>query len=156
MQANPTIVGLLNDYLTMELTAVNIYFTHSRMCENWGFEHLAGKLREIAFAEMKDTEAIIDRILFYDGVPNVARLGAVTLGESATEALTIGVRVERDALEFLNRGVKTCVEEGDEATREFLASAIPDEEEHLDWLETQLDLVERIGEAHYLAQQVRG
>lgn len=155
MQANARIVELLNDYLTMELTAVNIYFAHSRMCANWGFHHLGEKLREIAFSEMKDTEALIDRILFFEGVPNVARLGTVTLGENAKEALEIGVRVERDTLDFLTQGVKTCVEEGDEATREFLASAIPDEEEHLDWLETQIGLLDTIGEAHYLAQQVR-
>lgn len=155
MQANPRIVELLNDYLTIELTAVNIYFGHSRMCVNWGFESLAERFREIAFSEMKDAEAIVDRVLFFEGVPNLARLGTVTLGEGATEALEIGVRVERDALEFLTRGVKTCVEEGDEATREFVARAIPDEEAHLDWLETQLDLIRTIGEAHYLAQHVR-
>lgn len=155
MQGNPRIVEVLNDYLTMELTAVNIYFTHSRMLSNWGLEHLAEKFREISFSEMKDTEALVDRVLFLEGVPNVARLNPVTLGENPREALEIGARVEREALEFLNRSVKTCVEEGDEATREFLAAAIPDEEAHLDWLETQLDLLGRVGEPHYLAAQIR-
>lgn len=155
MQGNPTVVELLNEYLTMELTAVNIYFAHSRMLANWGFEHLAEKFREISFSEMKDTEELIDRILFLDGVPNVARLNAVSLGENAGEALEIGTRVEREALEFLTRAVKTCVAEGDEASREFFASSIPDEEAHLDWLETQLALIGTLGDAHYLAQQIR-
>lgn len=155
MQGNPAIVELLNEYLTLELTAVNIYFTHSRMLSNWGLDHLAEKFREIAFSEMKDVEAVIDRVLFFEGVPNVARLGAVTLGENAREALEIGLRVERGAVDFLTAGVKTCVEQGDEGTREILAAAILDEQEHLDWLETQIDLLGTLGEAHYFAQQVR-
>lgn len=156
MQGNQKIVELLNDYLTMELTAVNIYFAHSRMAANWGYERLAERLREIAFAEMKDTEEIIDRILYFEGLPNVQRLGTVTLGENGKEALQIGVRIEREALEFLNRGIETCVEEGDQATREFLAHAVGDEEEHLEWLETQLELIDRIGEELYFSQQVHG
>lgn len=154
MQGNPTVIELLNRYLTLELTAVNIYFGHSRMCESWGFHKLAAKLREIAMAEMHDVEEIIDRILFFEGVPNLQRLETVTLGENAKETLEVGIRVEAEALEFLTGAVKTCVEEGDEATREFLAKAIPAEEEHLDWLEAQLELIESVGEDNYLAQQI--
>lgn len=154
MQGNPKIVELLNHYLTMELTAVNTYFAHSRMCANWGYGHLTEKFREVAFSEMRDAEEAVDRILYFEGVPNMQRLEAVTLGESVREQLDISVRVEREAIEWLNGAVATCVEEGDQGTREFLARKIPDEEEHLDWFEAQLDLIDQVGEQNYLAQQI--
>lgn len=155
MQADRQVVELLNEYLTMELTAVNTYFGHSRMCSNWGYERLAEKFREIAFSEMRDAQAAIDRVLFFDGVPNLQRLNPVTLGETVPEQLEVGVRVEREALAWLNRAVATCVETGDQGSREFFAAHIADEEEHLDWLEAQVALVEQLGESHYLAQQLR-
>lgn len=155
MQAERQALEMLNDYLTMEMTAVNTYFGHARMCSNWGYERLAGKFREISFSEMRDAEAAIDRLLFFEGVPNLQRLNPVTLGETVPEQLEVGVRIERDALEWLNQAVATCVDTGDQGSREFFAAHIPDEEEHLDWLEAQVDLVEQLGEAHYLSQQIR-
>ena len=155
MQADPRIVELLNDHLTIELTAVNSYVAHSRMCANWGYERLAEAFRKIAFDEMKDTEAIIDRVLFFEGVPNMQRLGNVVLGETVREQLEISLRVEREAIEFLTGAVKRCVEIGDEATREFFAPRLLEEEEHVDWLEAQLDQIGQLGEQLYLSQQVK-
>jgi len=96
MQTNPRVVELLNEYLTLELTALNAHFGHSRMCANWGYGRLADKFREVAFAEMKDAEAIVDRVLFFDGLPNLQRLNTVRLGESPVEALRLGLELERD------------------------------------------------------------
>lgn len=156
MQTSGRIVELLNDYLTLELTAVNAYFAHSRMCANWGYERLAERLREISFGEMRDVEELIDRILYFEGVPNLQRLGSVQLGESPVEALRLGLETERGLVRWLTEAIPVCIEEGDQATREFLAARLTDEEEHVDWFETQLDVVDRLGEAHYLAQQMGG
>ncbi|HVM40296.1 MAG TPA: bacterioferritin [Acidimicrobiia bacterium] len=156
MQTNPRVVELLNEYLTLELTALNAHFGHSRMCANWGYGRLADKFREVAFAEMKDAEAIVDRVLFFDGLPNLQRLNTVRLGESPVEALRLGLELERDLVAWLTDAVGEVLGLGDQATREFLAERLPEEEEHIDWFETQLDTVERIGEAHYLAQQIHG
>lgn len=155
MQAESRVVELLNEYLTLELTAVNAHFGHSRMCVNWGYERLAEKYREVAFSEMKDAEEIIDRVLFFEAVPNLQRLHTVRLGESPVEALRLGLELERELITWLTAAVGECVQLGDQATREFFADRLAEEEEHIDWFETQLDVVEQVGEAHYLAQQIR-
>jgi bacterioferritin len=155
LQGDPRIVELLNQHLTFELTAVNQYFLNSRMCANWGYERLARRHREIALEEMRDTEALIDRILYLDGLPNLQRLGTVKVGETAIEQIRLAAELERTAVGNLDGHVATCVEVGDQGTREFLAAMIAEEERHVDWWETQLATIDQIGETLYLAQQLR-
>jgi bacterioferritin len=155
MKGSDRVTEALNDLLTLELTVINQYFLHSKMCENWGYARLAKRLRDVAFEEMKDAESIIDRILFLEGLPNMQRLGAVRIGESVPEQLQIQLEAEREALTILAEGIKASLEEGDEASREFFAGSLLEEEEHADWLETELSLIEQVGEANYLAQQIR-
>lgn len=155
MKGSERVVEALNDLLTLELTVINQYFVHSKMCENWGLERLAARFREIAMEEMRDAEEIIDRILFLEGLPNMQRLGVVTVGETVTEQFRIQLEGERQALQILGDAVAVSLEEGDQASREFFAGRLPEEEEHVDWLETQLSLLEQVGEGHYLAQHIR-
>ncbi len=155
MQGDPRIVELLNQHLTLELTAINQYFLNARMCENWGYSRLAKRHREISLEEMGDTEELIDRILYLEGLPNLQRLGTIRIGETPVEQIQLAAELERIALRDLNRYVGTCVEVGDQGTREFLAGMISEEERHLDYWETQLATIGQLGEAHYLAQQLR-
>jgi bacterioferritin len=154
MKGNGRVTDALNELLALELTVVNQYFLHSRMCENWGYRRLAKRFREVALEEMKDAERIIDRILFLEGVPNMQRLGAVTIGESVPEQLQIQLEAERQALKILADGIRVSLEEGDDASREFFAGSLLEEEKHADWLETELSLIDQVGEANYLAQQI--
>ena len=154
MKGNGRVIEKLNDLLTLELTVINQYFLHAKMCENWGYRRLAKRFRDVAFEEMKDAESIIDRILLLEGVPNMQRLGAVTIGESVPEQLQIQLEGERQALKVLADGIKVSLEEGDDASREFFAGSLLGEEEHADWLETELSLIGQVGEANYLAQQI--
>lgn len=155
MKGSERVVEVLNDLLTLELTAVNQYMAHAKMCENWGYERLARRFRDTALEEMRDAEAIIDRILFLEGVPNLQRLGPVAVGESPREQIELALQTERQALDLLARGVAVSLEEGDNASREFFAARLPEEEEHVNWAETQLALISQLGDQHYLAQQVR-
>jgi bacterioferritin len=155
VQADPRIVELLNELLTTELTAINQYFLSSRMCANWGYARLARLHRDISLDEMKDTEAIIDRILYLDGLPNLQRLWTVQVGETPLEQMELALELERDAVRRLNAGVALCLELGDHGTREHLGAMIVDEERHVDLWETQLDAYHKVGEANYLAQQLR-
>ena len=147
MQGDPRILELLNQHLTFELTAVNQYFLNSRMCANWGYERLAKRHREIAMEEMRDTEELIDRILYLDGHPNLQRLGTVRTGETAIEQIRLALELERTAVANLNGYVATCTEVGDQGTREFLAAMIAEEERHVDCWETQLVTIDQIGES---------
>jgi bacterioferritin len=155
LQGDPRVLELLNQHLTLELTAINQYFLNARMCENWGYMRLAKRHREISLEEMRDTEELIDRILYLDGHPNLQRLGTVRVGETPVEQITLALDLEHTAVRDLNGHIATCVEIGDQGTREFLAAMISEEEQHVDYWETQLTTIEQIGEAHYLAQQVR-
>ena len=155
MKAAKGIIDLLNDVLTAELVAINQYFADAKMCENWGYERLAKKFRDESIDEMRDAEELMDRILFLDGVPNMQRLGTVRIGESVPEKLTVALDLERQAIERLNKGIARCTDAGDNGTREILEKILEGEEEHADWLETQLDLIRQVGEAHYLSQQIR-
>lgn len=156
MKGDPKVVDALNDLLTLELTVVNQYFVHSRMCENWGYKRLAERFRADAMDEMKDAEEIIDRILYFEGVPNVQRIGTVALGETPQEQLQLALDAERGAVELLTSCVAVCEKAGDVGTREFLAPKIADEEDHIDWFESQLQLIEQVGIENYLAAQIRG
>ena len=154
MQSTPEIIELLNDVLTAELTAINQYFIHYKMQENWGYKRLAEKGKEESFGEMKHAEELIERILYLEGVPNMQRLGPVKVGETVPEQLKAELQTEVEAIARLAAGVEQC-RRTDEGTRLLLEEILSDEEDHADWLETQLTLVEQLGEAHYLAQQLR-
>lgn len=154
MQGTRRVIELLNEVLTAELTAVNQYFLHAKMCENWGYERLARHNREESIGEMKDAEALVDRILYLEGAPNLQRLGSVMVGENVPEQLRLDLEVEREAIARLNRAIAACTEEGDHGTRELLEEILEGEESHADWLETQLHLIGELGETHYLAQQL--
>jgi bacterioferritin len=154
MQGHPEIIEILNDVLTAELTAVNQYFGHSRMQKNWGYKRLADHSYDESIDEMKHADSLIERILYLDGMPNLQRLGSVRLGENPVEQLRLDLEVEREAVDRFNRGIARCVELGDNGTRELLADMLTSEEEHVDWLETQLSLVEALGEQLYLSEQM--
>jgi bacterioferritin len=155
MHGNEGVIELLNEVLTAELTAVNQYFLDAKMFDNWGYERLGQRFRDESIGEMKDADELIERILYLEGHPNMQRLGTVQVGETAIEKLTLGLDLERQAISRLNRGIALCVAQDDNGTRELLEGILTGEEDHADWLETQLELVRQLGEAHYLAQQVR-
>jgi bacterioferritin len=148
------IIELLNDVLTAELTAVNQYFVDSKMFDNWGYERLAEKFREESISEMKDADALIGRILFLEGVPNLQRLGTLRVGETAGEKFDAALAVEYEAIDRHNAGIARCVAAGDNGSRELLEHVLEGEEEFTDWLETQVELIRQVGESHYLAQQI--
>lgn len=148
------IIVLLNEVLTGELTAVNQYFLHAKMCANWGLSKLAAKVRAESIDEMRHAEQLIDRILYLGGVPNVQRLGKVNIGETVPEQFACDLAVELEAIPRLNEGIALCREVGDNGTRALLEGILVSEEEHLDWLEAQLELIDRLGVQNYLAQQL--
>ncbi len=125
------------------------------MCENWGYGRLAEYIRHESIDEMKHADQIIDRILFLEGVPNMQRLNPVRVGETVPEQFEVDLQLEYTAIARLNAGVATCVSVGDNATRAMLEGILVSEEEHADWLEAQIELIRQIGDAHYLAQQIR-
>ncbi|MGM0574596.1 MAG: bacterioferritin [Myxococcota bacterium] len=151
---SPDIVKLLNDVLTAELTAINQYFVHAKMCDNWGFERLAKKIRGESIEEMVHAEEIVERILYLEGIPNLQRIGKVSVGETVKEQFELDLAMEMDALERFNAGVAQCRDAGDNGTRLLLEKMLHDEEEHVDWLEAQLELMERVGVERYLAEQI--
>ena len=154
MQGDPEIIEALNEILTAELTAINQYFIHAKMRENWGFKKLAAVARRESIEEMEDAEKLIDRILYLDGVPNLQRYNPVLVGETVPEQLALELQTETEAIERYNRGVALAVAKGDNGTRELLEHRLVDEEGHADWLETQLHVIATIGVEHYLAQQL--
>lgn len=155
MQGDPELLELLNEVLTAELTATNQYFLDARMFDNWGFERLGEKFKDESIGEMKDADELIQRILYLEGHPNVQRLGAIRTGETPAEKLELALELEREAIDRLNRGIARCREVGDNGTRELLEEILGGEEDHADWLETQLELIRQLGDAHYLTQQIR-
>jgi bacterioferritin len=156
MKGNDEVIQVLNEVLTSELTAINQYFIHSKMCEDWGFEKLAAKKRAESIEEMKHADMVIARILFLDGVPNMQRYFPVKVGEDAVEQHRLDLEVEYDAVKRLNGGIALCREKGDNGTRELLETILKDEEEGIDWLEAQLHLVETVGRERYLSEQMGG
>jgi bacterioferritin len=154
MHGDPRIIEALNDVLTAELTAVNQYFIHAKMSANWGYERRGAHVRDESIDEMRHAERIIDRILYFEGTPNMQRLFPVRVGESVGEQLELDLAVEHEAVPRLNRAIELCVEVGDNGTRELLAEILVAEEEHVDWLETQLETIRQIGVELYLSQQL--
>jgi bacterioferritin len=156
VQASQAVLDVLNDVLTAELTAINQYFLDAKMCANWGYDRLAEKIKADSIDEMKDADALIDRVLYLDGVPNVQRLGVVKVGETVVEKLKLALALETEAIARLEAGIVTCTNENDHGSRMVLEHILEGEEEHADWLESQLELVAQMGEPFYLSQQVKG
>ncbi len=154
MKGNAEILELLNEVLTSELTAINQYFIHYRMLENWGYKRLAEKKRQESIEEMKHADAVIERILFFDGVPNMQRLSPVKVGEEPVEQHRVDLALELDAVARLNRGIKLARDKEDNGTRALLEQILRDEEDGIDWLEAQLHQIEEIGRERYLAEQL--
>jgi bacterioferritin len=154
MKGNSKIIEALNDVLTGELTGINQYFIHAKMCANWGYERLAEVNRKEAIEEMKHADELIERILFLEGVPNVQRLGKVKVGEAVPEQLKLDRELELEAVAKLNKAIALAVEIGDNGSRDLLEDLLESEEHHVDWLETQLELIEQVGDQNYLAQQM--
>ncbi len=154
MQGDRDVIEILNEILTAELTAINQYFIHSRMCENWGYERLAKKKYEESIDEMKDADRLIKRILYLEGVPNMQRLGPIRAGEDAVEQHRLDLEMERAAIARYNKAITLCHTKGDHGTRELLDDMLKGEEHSADWLEAQLRIVEEIGKERYLAEQI--
>ena len=155
MKGDKKVIEILNDVLTAELTAVNQYFIHARMCENWGYKRLWKKVREESIGEMRHADRLIERILYLEGVPNLQRLGKVNVGQTVPEQLRLDLEVERTAVSALNAGIEMCRSAGDNGTRDLLEEILKAEEDHIDWIEEQLELIKQVGEGHYLAQQIK-
>ena len=152
--ASPRIIELFNDALTFELTVTNTYFLHSRMLENWGLPKLGKVFYELSIDEMKDADDIINRILMFDGHPNVQKLNAITVGESAEEMLRLALESEKVAVAQFNASAAECHDLGDHASAAVFEEMARDEEKHADWFEGQLDALDRVGVENYLAQQI--
>ena len=155
MKGNDEVLRLLNELLTNELTAINQYFIHSKMCANWGFELLGKKIRHESIDEMKHADEVITRILFLDGVPNLQRLNKLKVGETVKEQFECDFQLEYSAIKFLNEGIDAARKAGDNGTEDLMTRILVGEEVHTDWLESQLELMKQIGEQNYLAQQLK-
>ena len=154
MKADPQVLDVLSDVLAAELTAINQYFIHAKMCANWGYKKLAHKKREESIEEMKDADAIMERILYFDGIPNMMRMNPVKVGENPIEQHELDLALEVAAVERLNKGIAVCVAKGDNGTRELLERVLKGEEHAIDWLESQLHLIKEIGRERYLSEQI--
>src|SRR5262245_4281089 len=155
MRGQEQIITVLNEVLTAELTAINQYFIHARMCENWGYERLWKKIREESMGEMRHADKLIERILYLEGVPNLQRLGKVNVGQTVPEQLRLDLEVEKAAIIALNNGIEVARSLGDNGTRDLLEGILEGEEQHANWIEAQLTLIAQAGEANYLAQQIK-
>jgi len=155
MKGNPKVIAALNEALREELLAINQYFLHAEMCENWKYERLAARIKKESIDEMKHAEAIIERILFLDGIPSMTDPMTLSIGDNVKSQLESDLKLELDAVAMYNRFVKLAHEEGDNASRELFERLLRDEEGHVDWLEAQVHQVREIGYERYLSQQMR-
>jgi bacterioferritin len=153
-QGDPAIIEALNGILTLELTAINQYFVHAKMCENWGYSRLAKKKREESIDEMKDADRVIERILYLEGTPNMQRLSPIRVGEDPIEQHRLDLEMELAACDQYNDAIALAREKGDNGTRELLERQLTEEEESVDWLEAQLHLNDQVGTEAYLAEQI--
>ena len=154
MKGETKLIEALNEILTGELTGINQYFIHAKMCANWGYERLAEKVRAESIEEMKHADELIERILDLKGVPNMQRLEKVKVGEKVSEQFKLDLELETVAVARLNKAIGLAVEVTDNTTRELLEEIVVSESEHLVWLESQIELIRQVGEANYLAQQI--
>ena len=155
MRGDPKIIDLLNEVLTGELTTVNQYFLHARMCKNWGYARLGEKIYRESIDEMKHADELIERILYLEGLPNVQRLGKINIGQTVAEILKSDLACEHAAVALLNRAIQTARDVADNGSEALLTKILLSEEAHIDWLEAQLELIKQVGESNYLAQQIR-
>jgi bacterioferritin len=154
MKSDPEVIRILNDLLTNELTAINQYFIHAKLCGHWGFKKLAEKIHSESIDEMKHADIVIERILYLEGIPNLQRYHKLQVGENVREALGADLQFEYAAIKFLNESIEILRRIGDHGSEELLRNILVGEETHTDWLETQLDLIQTLGEQNYLAQKL--
>jgi bacterioferritin len=155
MQGNPKIIAALNEALKEELTAINQYFLHGEMCENWHYKKLADHIKKESIDEMKHAEALIERILFLDGIPNMTELMQLSVGSNVKAQIESDLKLELNAVAMYNRFVQLAREEGDNASRELFERLLRDEERHVDWLEAQVHQMKELSYERYLGQQIR-
>lgn len=156
MKGDAKVIEALNEILTGELTAINQYFLHARMCKNWGYERIAAVVHKESIDEMKHAQTLTDRILFLEGLPNLQKLGKLHIGESVPEQFEADLKLEHTALANLRAAIKLCLEAADHTSRHILEHILADEEGHVDWLETQIGLIASLGKERYLAEQIKG
>jgi bacterioferritin len=155
MKGDPRIIDMLNDVLTGELTAINQYFLHAKMCLNWGYDYLGKKIRDESIDEMKHAEKLVERVLFLEGLPNLQKLHKLVIGTNVIEILKNDLALEHGTVPRLNAGIKLARDVGDNGSEDLLTHILVESESHVDWLESQLELVKQVGDAQYLAQQIR-
>ena len=155
MKAKEGVINLLNKILTAELTAINQYFVHAKMCDNWGYERLHHTVRERSIDEMKDADGIIGHILYLEGVPNLQRMNTVQVGETVTEQLKLDLKAEQEMLDLLNEGIVHCAKVTDFTTRHMLEDIAKDVDGHIDWIETQQETIKQVGLENYLSEQIK-
>ena len=151
---SPRVVELLNEALTFELTVTNAYFLHARMLDSWGLNRLGKVFYDLSIDEMRDADSLIQRVLLFDGHPNVQRLGAIRVGETPEEMLVLALDIEKAAVAQFNAAAQECRELGDHGTASVFDEMVRDEEKHADWFEAQLAAIERVGLPQYLATQI--
>jgi bacterioferritin len=154
MKGNDQVIQVLNEVLCAELTAVNQYFVHSMMCRNWGYRKLAEYLRKESIGEMKHAQEVIERILYLEGVPNMQKYFKINVGQNVRQQMEFDVAVEYDAVKRLNDGIEVATKASDNGSRAILEGILRSEEEHIDWLEAQLHVIQEAGYENYLAQQL--
>ncbi|MBI3407745.1 MAG: bacterioferritin [Planctomycetes bacterium] len=154
MKGDPQVIDTLNRALTVELTAINQYFCQAKMCKNWGFNKLAKKHYEESLGEMKHAEMLIDRILFLEGTPEIARYDVIRVGSNIKEQFTNDLALEMSGVKHYNAAIELCTKLKDHGSRELIEPILVESEEHVDWLETQLGLIEMVGLENYLTEQM--
>jgi bacterioferritin len=154
VKGDAKVIAVLNQVLKAELTAINQYFLHSEMCENWGYLRMAKQVKKESIEEMQHAEKLMERILYLDGTPNMTDYFKINIGQTLKAQLQNDLNLEYDAVKRLNAGIETCVKIGDNGSRELLEKILTDEEHHIDWLEAQLHAIGEMGIENYLAQQL--
>jgi len=156
MKGDAKIIEALNKALTIELTAINQYFVQAKMCKNWGFNRLAKKHYDESIGEMKHADSLIDRILFLEGVPNIARYDVIRVGTDIKKQFENDLALETGGVKAYNEAIELALKHKDAGSREVMEHILTDSEEHVDWLETQLNVIKEVGLENYLAEQLRG
>lgn len=154
MKGNDKVIEILNQILTNELTAINQYFVHAKMCESWGFQALGSKIRAESIDEMRHADQVMSRILYLEGIPNLQRLGKIKVGQTVPEQLKLDLALEVEAVGYLNESIEVCRTAGDHGSMELVKAILISEEAHIDWIEEQIGLIAAIGEQNYLARQL--
>ena len=154
MKGDAKVIGVLNQVLKAELTAINQYFLHAEMCENWGYMRMAKQVKKESIEEMMHAEKLMERILYLDGTPNMTDYFKINIGQTLKAQLQNDLNLEYEAVKRLNNGIETCVKAGDNGSRELLEKILLDEEHHIDWLEAQLHAIDEMGIENYLAQHL--